>query len=89
MTDTPLDQYRKLMNELLISREAEGGGLHVELESSYVGRLDDLWWKLSESDQKDYEAELAGSTVPTGPESLNLFDCEVDEDGRTLPRRAA
>ena len=61
MSATPLDRYRKLMNELLIVREADGGTLPDEVESSYVERLDELWWTLSESEQKEYEAELAGA----------------------------
>lgn len=59
MNASLLDQYRKLMNELLISREIEGGSLPDEIESSYVERLDTLWWKLSPSEQEEYEDERA------------------------------
>ncbi len=89
MSSTPLNCYRKLMIELLILREAEGGELPDELESSYVARLDDLWWSLSEAEQEEYEAELAGSVSLAGPEYLRLVDCEVDEGGSTGPRKAA
>jgi hypothetical protein len=89
MTDSALDSYRRLMNELLILREAEGGDLPVEVESAYVERLDDLWWKLSEEDQAEYEAELAKATPPAGPEELALVDCEVDKGSHSTPRRAA
>lgn len=89
MTSTPLDQYRRLMSELLILREAEGGDLPDDLESSYVERLDDLWWKLTEAEQDEYEAELADSTGPSGPETLSLVDREVDKGATTTPRKAA
>jgi hypothetical protein len=89
MTDSALDSYRKLINELLILREAEGGDLPVEVESAYVERLDDLWWQLSEDDQAEYEAELAKATPPTGPEELDLVDCEVDKGSHSTPRKAA
>jgi hypothetical protein len=89
MSATPLDKYRKLMNELLILREAEGGELPDELESSYVERLDKLWWSLSQAEQGEYEAELAHASPLTGPEDLQLVDCEVDEGGSTAPRKAA
>lgn len=89
MNGSPLDQYRSVMNELLILREAEGGELPDDLESSYVERLDELWWKLSEAEQDEYEAELANSEGLSGPETLNLVDCEVDQGGSTTPRKAA
>jgi len=89
MNGSPLDRYRSLMNELLILREAEGGELPDELESSYVERLDELWWKLSEAEQDEYEAELASSEGLSGPETLDLVDCEVDQGGNATPRRAA
>lgn len=89
MNRTTLDNYRSLMNELLILRETEGGELPAELESSYVERLDALWWKLSEAEQDEYEAELAGADAPVGPEALNLVDCEVDQGSTTTPRKAA
>ena len=54
MNGTTLDSYRSLMNELLILRETEGGELPEELESSYVERLDFLWWKLSEAEQDSH-----------------------------------
>lgn len=88
VTGSPLDQYRRLMNELLILREAEGGELPDDLESAYVERLDGLWWKLSEAEQDEYEAELASSEGLSGPETLNLVDCEVDQGGKTTPRKA-
>ena len=53
MNRTPLDSYRSLMNALLILRETEGGELPEEIESSYVERLDVLWWKLSETEQDE------------------------------------
>ena len=77
MTDSALDSYRRLMNELLILREAEGGDLPVEVESAYVERLDDLWW------------ELAKAAPPAGPEELALVDCEVDKGSHSTPRKAA
>jgi hypothetical protein len=86
---TTLDSYRSLMNELLILRETEGGELPEELESSYVERLDFLWWKLSEAEQDEYEAELADADAPDGPETLNLVDCEVDQGSTTTPRKVA
>ncbi len=89
MSATPLDRYRKLMNELLIVREADGGTLPDEVESSYVERLDELWWTLSESEQKEYEAELAGAGAIAGPEDLKLVDRAVDEGDNTGPREAA
>ncbi len=89
MSPTLLDEYRRLMNELLVLREAEGGELPEELESSYVERLDAVWWRLSDSEQATYEAELASWDSPTGPETLDLVDCEVDAGGCTAPRKAA
>ncbi len=89
MNSTPLDQYRRLMNELLIQREAEGGELSEHLESSYVERLDTLWWKLSEAEQKEYEAQLVSSDAPVGPETLSLVDREVGQGSTTAPREAA
>lgn len=59
MTLTNLEMYRKLMNELLFVREAEGGELTEEVESAYVEKLDELWWRLSEAEQRQYESELA------------------------------
>lgn len=67
MASCTLDSYRSLMNELFILREAEGGELPEELESSYVERLDVLWGKLSEAERNEYEAELAAA--PNGPET--------------------
>lgn len=89
MNRTTLDSYRSLMNALLILRETEGGELPEEIESSYVERLDVLWWKLSEAEQDEYEAELAHAEAPDGPETLNLVDCEVDQGSTTAPRKAA
>jgi hypothetical protein len=77
------------MSELLVLREAEGGELPAEVESSFVERLDDLWWKLSEEEQQVYEAELADDSVPSTPEALGLVDCEVDEGDHAGPRKAA
>lgn len=89
MSVMPLDQYRSLMNELLILREAEGGELPDDLESSYVARLDDLWWKLTEAEQDEFEAEFADATGLSGPEILSLVDREVDKGGKTTPRKVA
>jgi hypothetical protein len=89
MSHSALDAYRQLMNELLIVRETECGSLPVEVESAYVERLDDLWWRLSEQEQTGYEAELASAAAPTGPEQLDLVDCDVQEGSRSTPRRAA
>ncbi len=63
MKTMPLDEYRSLINELLILREAEGGDLPEELESSYVERLDKLWWKLTEDEREQYDSQLAGSSL--------------------------
>jgi hypothetical protein len=87
MINSLLDGYCRLMNELLLLREAEGGELPVEVESSYVQRLDDLWWRLSEQEQELYESELADTL--TGPDDLHLIDCEVDQGSNTAPRKAA
>lgn len=89
MNTTPLDQYRRLMTQLLIMREAEGGALPIEVEASYVERLDQLWWNLSESEQAAYESELSDTAAPSGPETLDLFDCEVVEGSTSAPRKAA
>jgi hypothetical protein len=89
MSGAALDNYRKLMTELLILREADCGNLPVELESAYVERLDGLWWSLSEDEQTEYEAELASATTPVGPENLDLVDCDVDEGSHSTPRKAA
>ncbi|HEY5959170.1 MAG TPA: hypothetical protein VIV60_21580 [Polyangiaceae bacterium] len=89
MTIELLDRYRVLMNELLFTREAEAGDLPEELESSYVERLEDLWWQLSESEQAAYEAELTLAESPSSPEELNFVDCTVTEGGHASPRRAA
>jgi hypothetical protein len=89
MSADSLDRYRKLITELLIAREVEGGTLPEELESFYVERLDELWWSLSETEQKEYEAELAGAVAPAGPEDLDLVDCDVKEGDKTAPRKAA
>jgi len=77
-----LGRYRQLMNELLIVREAEGGDLPIEVESAYVERLD-------VEQQAAYEAELASAPAPASDEELHLFDCEVNEGDRVLPRKAA
>lgn len=82
-------EYRRLFNELLIFRAAEGGELPVDIESSYVARLDKLWWRLSVEEQDAFESELASGHTLTGPESLGLVDCEVREGGHGAPRRAA
>ncbi|HEY6556969.1 MAG TPA: hypothetical protein VI072_06835 [Polyangiaceae bacterium] len=84
-----LDRYRRLMNELLIFREAEGGELPVEVESAYVERLDDLWWQLSEEEQAAYEIELTNALPPGSPDDLELVDCEVNEGEHAGPRKAA
>jgi len=84
-----LGRYRQLMNELWIVREAEGGDLPIEVESAYVERLDALWWQLSVEQQAAYEAELASAPAPASDEELHLFDCEVNEGDRVLPRKAA
>lgn len=89
MTTEVLDQYRRLMNELLIVREAEGGELPIEIESAYVERLDDLWWQLSVEEQAAYEKELASESSPPSQESLRLVDCEVSQGEQTSPRRKA
>lgn len=89
MSVSPLDEYRTLMNELLILREGEGGDLPDEIESSYVDRLDRLWWVLSEAEQAEYEAELAAAAAPAGPAKLDLVDCAVDPGATTGPRKAA
>jgi hypothetical protein len=83
----PLEQYRRLMNELLIEREKEGGELLVEVESAYVERLDYLWGQLSDEEQTTCEAELANAPAPAGPEDLDLVDCDVERGA--APRRAA
>ncbi|MCA9595423.1 MAG: hypothetical protein KC776_19045 [Myxococcales bacterium] len=88
MSAAPLDRYRKLMNELLFVREAEGGQLSDELESSYVERLEELWWTLSESEQKEYEADRVGPGALGGPEHLDLVDRAVHEGDDTGPREA-
>lgn len=89
MTSELLDRYRKLMSELLIVREIEGGDLPVEIESAYVERLDDIWWQLSKEQQDAYEAELANE-VPSGAQAaLNLVDCKVSKGEQTHPRKAA
>jgi hypothetical protein len=85
----PLEAYRALLSELVILREAEGGELPEELESAYVERLDALWWRLSETEQQAFEAELAGAAQPTAPDSLNLVDCSVGQHGTSAPRSAA
>ncbi len=59
-----LNQYRYLMNELLKARVAEGGNLSEALESSYVERLDELWWKLSETEQDILESEFGSGIGP-------------------------
>lgn len=55
VTEASLESYRKLMNELLSLRAAADGDLPVEVEASYVQRMDDLWWQLSEEEQAEIE----------------------------------
>lgn len=89
MSASIFEEYSKLMNELLLLRETEGGTLSDEIESTYVERLDALWWQLSEEEQNAYERELALSDSPQSPESLSFVDCEVPLGTKTHPRRAA
>ena len=89
MSADVLVRYRRLLNELLILREAEGGDLPVEIESAYVERLDDLWWQLSEQEQATYEEELASAVVPASKAELGLVDCVVRVGERAAPRKAA
>lgn len=77
--------YRRLLNELLFAREAEGGELPVDEESSYVERLDKLWWELSEDERN---AETGYAPPPAAPASLGLVDREVRIGDRVSPRRA-
>ncbi|HKY35861.1 MAG TPA: hypothetical protein VJN18_07980 [Polyangiaceae bacterium] len=83
-----LNRYRRLMNELLIAREAEGGDLAQEVESAYVARLDELWWQLTEREQQIYEAELASAQAPPIRSEPKLVDCLVKVGERVAPRKA-
>lgn len=57
MSSETFDRYRALLMQLLLDREAAGGELSEEDEARYVERLDELWWKLSPSDQEQIERE--------------------------------
>jgi hypothetical protein len=50
-------EFRELMQQLLAAREAAGGELPQEQESVFVGKLDDIWWKLSEDERVLIERE--------------------------------
>jgi hypothetical protein len=83
-----LNQYRALLTQLLLDREAAGGELPDEEESMYVERLDRLWWQLSSAEQDVIDQELA--EPPTASETpLNLVDCVVSEGSSDVPRKAA
>lgn len=56
---TVQEQYRSMLNELLILR-AEGR-LSDDLESYYVERLDTLWWKLSEAERDECDGVFDGA----------------------------
>lgn len=77
------------MSELLITRESEGGELPVEVESAYVERLNDLWYRLSKEEQTAYEAELSRGTTLATDEDLKLIDCPVTQGEHAAPRREA
>ncbi len=82
-----LDDYRRLMNEHLFFRAAEGGTLPLEIESAFVDRLDDVWWRLSEADQERFEAELQSACYPRAPLDLAVVDCVAGD--MQVPRSAA
>ena len=85
----PLSEYRTLLTELLFEREAAGGELPEEEESSYVARLDAIWWRLTPDEQTQMDEELARSPAQTVREEPSLVDCEVSEGSGGVPRRAA
>lgn len=83
-----LNQYRALLTQLLLDREAAGGELPDEEESMYVERLDRLWWQLSSAEQDIIDQDLADP--PKASETpLNLIDCVVSEGSSDVPRKAA
>lgn len=61
--DSPLDQYRNVMSRLLTLREAAGGELPDKIEALYMGRLDELWWQLSEAEQEECELLLSAKIL--------------------------
>lgn len=81
-----LNAYSQLITELHLRRELEGGTLEDDIEFSYVERLDDLWWQLTEAERAQVEAEHAELGRVPADASLGLVDCPV-ESGR--PRRQA
>lgn len=80
----PLDNYTKLLNELILERAMAGGTLPDEKESEYVERLDALWWKLTEEERVQYRV---ASHKVQAPEDLGLVDCEVSIGSSSLPRK--
>jgi hypothetical protein len=52
-----MNKYIELMEELLRKRE-EAGDLPEEVEADYAQRLDDIYWKLTNSEQDFLEKKL-------------------------------
>jgi len=53
-----LDDYTDLMNELLRKRQESLVELSVEVESDYAEKLDEIWWKLTDSEQDFLEKKF-------------------------------
>ncbi len=48
--------YAETMEDLQRARQAAGGSLSEEQESAFVERLDELWWALTDDEQRQAEA---------------------------------
>lgn len=89
MTEDLNRLYRAKVTELLFLREYEGGTLPAEVESAFVAQLEDLWWRLSEREQREFEDDLKALPTSTGPERLDFVDSPVQPGQAVLPRKAA
>ncbi len=57
-------RYLDLIKQVIREREAAGGSLTDEREAAHVDELSRLWWQMTESQQRNVEAELAARNVP-------------------------
>jgi hypothetical protein len=76
------------LSQLLFEREAAGRDLSEEEESRFVALVDELWWQLSSSDQRQMERELMQVVVEVGEEP-ELVDLAVAEGSSAPPRKTA
>lgn len=83
------ERYFKLMFDLLVARQLNGGDLPDDEEARRAEELDEQWALMTDAEREQAEAVFSGPSLVGAPEDLQQEDLELSKGATDPPRREA